>query len=217
MTEHVVKQGEYLSKIAKDHGFADYLTIWNHPQNTDLKKKRQNPNVLFPGDKLFIPPRETKEESRPTEKKHRFQIKKNKLMLRLTLEDAFLRPIANAKCELTVEGETFKLVTNGQGKLEQEIPADAEKAALIIKDAVTPINDQLIPIQIGHLDPVEEISGQKARLNNLGYFSGPLDKEDADLFQSAVEEFQCDHMGPSAVDGKCGPKTQAKLKQVHGC
>ena len=217
MSEHIVVQGDYLSKLARQYGFSDYRTIWDHPNNAELKKKRQNPNVLFPGDKLFIPPRESREESRPTEKKHRFEVKQNKLMLRLTLEDAFLRPIANAKCELTVEGETFKLVTSGQGKLEHEIPANAEKAALIIKDSQTPINDQFIPIQIGHLDPVEEISGQKARLNNLGYFSGPLDKGDADLFQSAVEEFQCDHMGPSAVDGKCGPKTQAKLKQVHGC
>jgi N-acetylmuramoyl-L-alanine amidase len=214
---HTVVQGEYLSKIAKDHGLADYLTIWNHPQNADLKKKRQNPNVLLPGDKLFIPTRELKEEPRSTEEKHRFEVKHKRLMLRLTLEDAFFKPIANAKCELTVEGQTLKLTTDGKGRLEHEIPSDAENASLVIKDSRTPINDQFLPIQIGHLDPVEEISGQKARLNNLGYFAGPLDKEDEELFRSAVEEFQCEHMGPSAVDGKCGTKTQAKLKEVHGC
>jgi len=217
MTEHIVIQGDYLSKLARKYGFSDYRTIWDHPNNAELKKKRQNPNVLLPGDKLFIPPKESKEESRPTEKKHRFEVKQKKLMLRLTLEDAFFKPIANAKCELTVEGQTLKLVTDGKGQLEHEIPSDAEKASLVIKDSQTPINDQFLSIQIGHLDPVDEISGQKARLNNLGYFAGPLDKEDEDLFRSAVEEFQCEHMGPSAVDGKCGPKTQAKLKQVHGC
>jgi N-acetylmuramoyl-L-alanine amidase len=217
MSEYIVKQGDYLSKLARENGFADYHTIWDHPNNAELKKKRQNPNVLFPGDSLFIPPRDTREELRPTQKKHRFVVKKDKLMLRLTIEDSFFKPIANAECELTVEGTTFKLVTDGKGKLEQEIPADAQKAELIVKDKGTPINDQIIPIQIGHLDPVEEISGQKARLNNLGYFAGPLDKEDKELFRSAVEEFQCEHMGTSAVDGKCGPKTQAKLKEVHGC
>ena len=42
------------------------------------------------------------------------------------------------------------------------------------------------------------------RLNNLGYFAGPLDgkkeEENMALFLLAVEEFQCDH-GP-VVDGK---------------
>jgi hypothetical protein len=116
-----------------------------------------------------------------------------------------------------VDGEVFKLVSNDKGKIEKEIPAKAEKATLVIKDSVSPINDQVIPIQIGHLDPVKEVSGQKARLNNLGYFAGPLDKEDEELLRSAVEEFQCEHMGKAAVDGKCGPKTQEKLLAVHGC
>jgi peptidoglycan hydrolase-like protein with peptidoglycan-binding domain len=42
-----------------------------------------------------------------------------------------------------------------------------------------------------------------------------LDEEDEARFKSAVEEFQCDH--GLAVDGKCGPKTQAKLEEIHGC
>jgi hypothetical protein len=92
---------------------------------------------------------------------------------------------------------------------------------LTIKDPQTPINKILIPIKIGDLDPVDKTPGQKARLNNLGYFAGPLEekkgeeKENKTLFLSAIEEFQCDH--GLAVDGKCGPATQAKLKQVHGC
>jgi hypothetical protein len=71
---------------------------------------------------------------------------------------------------------------------------------------------------VGHLDPVDTPTGQKARLNNLGYFAGSLAKEDEALFKSAVEEFQLERMGGgAAVDGKCGPKTQAKLKEAHGC
>jgi peptidoglycan hydrolase-like protein with peptidoglycan-binding domain len=86
------------------------------------------------------------------------------------------------------------------------------------KDPQTPVNEILIPIKIGHLDPVEEVSGQKARLNNLGYFAGPLEgktEENTAMFLSAIEEFQCDH--GLLVDGICGPMTQAKLRQVHGC
>jgi nucleoid-associated protein YgaU len=53
--DHTVVQGEYLSKIARSYGFSDYRTIWEHPKNAALKQARQNPNVLFPGDRLFIP------------------------------------------------------------------------------------------------------------------------------------------------------------------
>jgi peptidoglycan hydrolase-like protein with peptidoglycan-binding domain len=111
------------------------------------------------------------------------------------------------------------VTTNAQGRIEQDIAPDAQHAILIIKDAQTPITEIRIPIKIGHLDPENKVSGQKARLNNLGYFAGPEDnrseEENRTLFVSAVEEFQCEH--GLTVDGKCGPSTQAKLKQVHGC
>lgn len=217
MVDHVVRQGEHLSRIAKDHGFEDYLTIWNHPSNAALKARRHNPNVLFEGDTVVIPDRELREEARPTEQKHRFEARRTRLMLRLKLEDAIFKPLANAKCELTIKGQTIKLVTDRDGKLEQEIPADAEEASLVVKNSLTAFNEIQIPILIGHLNPIDTVSGQRTRLNNLGYFSGPLDQDDEALFRSAVEEFQCDHMGAGAVDGKCGPKTQAKLKSVHGC
>lgn len=218
-TYHTVVQGEHLSSIAKKYGFSSYKTIWDHGQNTELKKQRQNPNVIFPGDKLFIPDRAEKEESRNTEQKHRFELKAENLKLRLVLEDLYEKPIANAKCELHVEGEQFELTTDAQGKIERDIRPTDERVFLTIQDPQTPINEILIPIKVGHLDPVDEVSGQKGRLNNLGYFAGPLDgkseEENQAMFLSAVEEFQCDH--GLVVDGKCGPATQAKLKQVHGC
>jgi Putative peptidoglycan binding domain/LysM domain len=216
---HTVVQGEHLSGIAKKYGFSSYKTIWDHGQNAELKKKRQNPNVIFPGDELFIPDKGEKEESRETEEKHRFELKTEKLKLRLVLEDLYEKPIANAKCELRVENEEFKITTNGQGRIERDIKATDKKAFLIIKDPQTAINEIVIPIKIGDLDPETEESGQKARLNNLGYFAGPLEgkseEENKAMFLSAIEEFQCDH--GLVVDGKCGPMTQAKLKQVHGC
>ncbi len=217
MIEHVVRPGEYLSKIAKEHGFTDYLTIWNHPANAGLKARRHNPNVLLEGDTVRIPVRQTKEEARATENRHRFVANRKPLMLRLALEDAFLKPLANTACELTIKGQTIKLVSDGKGKIEHEIPPDAQEASLVIKDPQASFNGLVIPILIGHLDPIDTPSGQKARLNNLGYFAGPLDQEDEALFRSAVEEFQCEHLGKADVDGIVGPKTQAKLKAVYGC
>ena len=97
------------------------------------------------------------------------------------------------------------------------IPALAEKASLTVKDPEGIAAERTLTLLIDHLDPVSTPSGQKARLNNLGYFAGAMDEDDDVRFRSAVEEFQCERMGKAAVDGVCGPKTQAKLEEVHGC
>lgn len=219
MSTHIVVQGEHLSSIAKKYGFPSYKLIWDHPQNAALKKERQNPNVIFPGDKVFIPDARPKQLERTTGQSHRFVLKTDKLTLRLVLEDLYKEPIDNADCEITVEGQVFKLKTDAKGKVEQEIAPDAHAATLTIKDPRTPNNGVAIPIRIGEMDPVDKESGQKARLTNLGYFAGPIEgqaaQENQALFRSAIEEFQCEH--GLSVDGMCGPATQAKLKQMHGC
>jgi N-acetylmuramoyl-L-alanine amidase len=212
---YTVKQGEHLSRLAHQYGFSDYCTIWNHPQNAELKRKRNNPNVLYPGDTLFIPDRELREEVRPTDQCHRFVLSRPQLKLRLVLEDQYEKPIANAACMLAINADFRNITTDGYGKIEQDIPADAENAMLIIMDSQTAFDSIQIPILIGHLDPVEEFSGQWGRLTNLGYLTGPPVEERSEDFRSAVEEFQCEH--GLTVDGRCGLKTQAKLKQVHGC
>jgi LysM repeat protein len=210
---YTVQQGDHLSKIAKQNGFPDHTVIWNHPNNAQLKQQRQNPNVLNPGDQLYIPDKEQRRESGGTEQRHTFVVNRGKLTLRLVLEDMYEKPIANAQCALVVDGDASQPITDGSGKIERPIPQDARGATLVIRGDETPFQNVAIPIKIGNLDPVDELSGQLARLNNLGYFPG--DGTDQDAFQSAVEEFQCDNQ--LTVDGVCGPQTQAKLKQIYGC
>jgi N-acetylmuramoyl-L-alanine amidase len=212
---HKVSQGEHASGISHQYGLTDYRKIWNHPSNSSLKQKRQNPHVLFPGDLVSIPDPEPRVESCCTDKRHSFRMRGPVLRLRLVLEDLFEKPIANARCVLVLENEFCDVTTDGDGRIDQTIPPDVCTASLVIQDAQTPFDFVQIPMKIGYLDPANEISGQQARLNNLGYFPGDSgDKEDS-AFRSAVEEFQCDH--GLGVDGVCGPKTQARLKEVHGC
>ena len=54
-TTHIVKRGENLPMIAKKYGFHDWKTIYDHPNNREFRKKRPNPNLILPGDQLFIP------------------------------------------------------------------------------------------------------------------------------------------------------------------
>src|SRR5712672_2083666 len=105
MPSHTVQQGEHLSKLAQQFGLRDYRTIWDDPQNAELKKKRVNPNVLLPGDILFIPPKKEKVETRPTTNIHVFKLNAPKLMLRLVVRDFDNQPLPGTKCELDVEGQ----------------------------------------------------------------------------------------------------------------
>jgi LysM repeat protein len=217
---YTVKQGDYLSKIAAQNGFSDYNTIWNDPNNADLKTQRQNPNVLYPGDQLYIPDKQTKDYSKPVDQQHTFKSTASPLKLRLKLARFYAPPIANTPCDLYVGGNLVKVTSDANGIVEQTIPKTAQDAKLTVHQQIT-VKDQSLPndfditIKIGNLDPVDKLSGQVARLSNLGYYRQDLDQVDDPEFVSAVEEFQCDN--GLTVDGDCGPQTQAKLKDVHGC
>jgi hypothetical protein len=208
MPQHVVEQGDFISRLAEKYGFAHHETIWNDPANSDLKALRKSPNVLNPGDVVQIPDKELRTEACPTTLVHNFEVLLDQLELRIVFEDYVFDPIALTDCTISVDGKAVKGQTNADGLVTTPISWTAKKADLSIKD-------QSQEALIGYLNPVKETSGQIARLNNLGYNAGPLDVPVEEMLRSAIEEFQCDHK-PLKVDGVCGPLTQAKLEKVHG-
>lgn len=207
-TPHVVQQGEHASRIAAKYGYMDFHTIWDDPANADLKEKRKNPNVLFPGDVVMIPDHQLKQVDAATTKRHRFVVSATKLKLRVAFLDYPQQPIAGEPCDVTVGGAKETLTTNGDGLVEKEIMPDAEIAKLRLK-AID------FSARIGDLDPVDTDSGAAARLNNLGYFVPPEADREEDELRSAIEEFQVDHdMKPPT--GENDAATQAKMLEVHG-
>jgi LysM domain len=52
---YTVISGDTLSGIAKKHGIKDWQVIYNHPDNSGLRRKRPNPDRIFPGDIVMIP------------------------------------------------------------------------------------------------------------------------------------------------------------------
>lgn len=206
-TQHVVKQGEYLSKIAASYGYSDWKTIWNDPENSALREVRKSPNVLYPGDVLCIPDKAAAKVSRPTGMMHRFIVTRGDLYLRLQLADLDGMPLNNLACTLEVEGQTYELTTDGDGKIEQKISPTAEHGRLVY-------GDREVELRIGHLDPVEEPTGVQARLNNMGYDAGTSESADDAQVRSAVEEFQCEQ--GLEVTGVADDATQGKLREVHG-
>ena len=83
MSEHRVQQGDCLLSLAKEHGF-DWETLWNHPDNAELKRQREDPNALKPGDVVAIPERREKQEDASGES--RTQFRRTGALARLRLE-----------------------------------------------------------------------------------------------------------------------------------
>jgi Putative peptidoglycan binding domain len=218
---HTVEQGEYLASIAKDYGFSDWHTIYDHPQNANLKKKRPNPNILLPGDEIFIPDKQPKEESCQTEKKHRFQVKVPKAWLKIVLKDAEGKPIKNQLYTLKVAWLTSTGTTDGTGLLQQKIPIGIHSGELTLdKVGLT------WPLKIGYLDPIHDdgddtaiISGLQARLNNLGFHCGAVDGVLGAKTREATRMFQTEIMGrdPDRATGEPDKETQEALKKQYGC
>ena len=179
-------------------------------QNADLRSKRESPNVLYPGDVLFIPDKVPKIENRPTGQTHVFQVPVEKLLVDISLRDFDNVPIHSADCELEMEGQVYKLTTDTKGKIQQEIPKTAETGALRV-----PKLGLELPVHIGHLDPHFEDSGWQARLVNLGYLPDATDDTDPDQLSCALEEFQCDQK--LKVTGLPDSATRQELKDLHGC
>jgi len=214
MPYHTVRQGEHLSRIAEDYGFSDFSTIWDDPKNAALKQTRRNPNVLYPGDQLFIPTSQLRQELAATDKRHLFHLSRRRLKLRLRLLDVDGQPLAQTEYNLHVDGTVHHLTTDGDGRINCDIQAAAHDALLVFKDPTTFV-DIGTRLRIGDLDPVDQVSGQIARLSNLGYFFYRGDGHDEERLHRGIQEFQCDH--GLEVTGRCGPETQCKLTELHGC
>ena len=214
MTTHTIRQGEYLARIAQGYGFTDPDVIWNLPENQALKDAGRTPVTLAPGDDLFLPERTDRTLTRATEHRYKAKVKVSVVRLRVVLQTLGGKALANAPGTLRTAANDSKVTTDGKGLFEVILIGATEAAELRLADEGSAVRGIVIPLHIGHLDPVTTVSGQEARLNNLGYRAGIGGDVSALVFRSAVEEFQCDEK--LRVDGTCGPATQAKLGSVHG-
>ncbi len=216
-TNYTVTQGDCLSSIAERWGFPDYQSIYLDPANADFRAKRPNPNIIFPGDNLYIPELEIKDLPCATDQRHRFVISQPKVLLRLCLLDDLHQPYGNKRYELKVGSKAYEGSTDGGGMLEQRIPADAVEGEI----TVFPVEDDpadpgySFPLNLGHLDPIDESSGIDGRLANLGF--GPTDEDDPEGADEArveaLKAFQA-RFGLE-VTGEPDDATCQKLRQLH--
>lgn len=203
---HLVQQGDSIISLSQAYGlFAD--TIWDDAANAALRQRRADMNTLLPGDTVVIPDKKLRSEKRATGATHTFRRKGIPALLRLQVFDMHI-PRANQPYVLTIDGVPIEGQSDGQGIVEQHISALAKAGELVIGE------DQLrLVLNFGHLNPLEDLSGQQQRLNNLGYHCGEADGELNEDTRRALRRFQREH--GLAESGEADAQTRDKLQQIH--
>lgn len=207
MPQYTIKEGDCLSSIAQRHGLF-WQKIWDHSQNSELRGRRRDPNILFPGDVIFIPEKEEKEETGSTEKRHQFRKKGVPAKVRLHLM-RHGQPRANESYILEVDGIFFTGTTDADGKLEQSIPPNAKKGKLFLGK-----KREEYKLNLGHMDPHNELIGIQKRLNNLGFHCGPANGDLTPQTTEALKAFQKKHQ--LTESGEVDEATKNKLLEIYG-
>jgi len=207
MPTYVVRKGDCLASIASAHGFHRWQTIYDAPENEAFRKKRPNPNVIHPGDRLFIPEKQTREEERAASKSHQFRLHRSKWLLRLELRDESLKGLEGVPYTLDVAGApTITGKTGVNGLVEAAVPASAQSATLRLAG-------RTIALRLAGLDPVRRVSGVQQRLNNLGFNAGAADGKLGPRTRRALSAFQA----AESLDrtGAMDDETLRRLLEVH--
>jgi hypothetical protein len=218
---YIVQAGDYLAKIAHLLRL-DPMEVWNKPENKALREMR-SPNVLNPGDVLWVP------DVAPTP-----------LPLKRGASNTYVSEIPDVEVVFTLrlddgtvlKGEPYEVEglwgvppgkSNEHGVVKIHVPVEVTLFHLVLFDGTL-----RIPILVGDLDPVDTLSGQRARLENLGFHwaltalgddeehesSNPSGPGEEEAVGRGLAEFQRAQGLP--VTGLPDEKTLAALLAAHG-
>ncbi len=212
MRAHIVRDGEYLTKIAALLGTSPEA-LWNHPANADLKAKRQHMDVLSTGDILYLPD-DPPRPGLPLRKgtTTHYAAKVPKATVSITLRDGKI-PLKNEPFVVNGAGAPIEGTTDGSGNLTFQISVHIREAEILL-----PKKGLSFPLHIGDMDPITETSGVQKRLENLGLYSPPSKPEQGtaeEALKAAITSFQ--KAQDLKVSGEIDDPTRQRLVELYGC
>jgi N-acetylmuramoyl-L-alanine amidase len=184
---HVVGPGDYLTAIAYAAGVT-VDDIWNDPANAQLKELRSNPEMLAPGDVVYVPVVERKFEPVSVGEAAQMMADPTKVKVNVVLE------MRDDDGQNVLAGKTFRIEGLGGDRVENpigpdgavsfEVPATTREVVLVVDEM-----SLKLPVLVGGMDPVNEASGLHQRLRHLGYTDGDAGEYD---LGDAIRAFQQD-------------------------
>ena len=214
--QHTIAQGKTLLRIARQYGYQTSKALYNHPSNAEFKALRPDPNLIYPGDKITIPPKKEKFIPLRTNSINSFVVQNEKEYFRLQVIHEDGDDITGKRIVITIGSQTIDTVLPSNGLIEVELNENDSltgQVDLYLKEDQSSPSESFTA-QVGHLDPIDTLSGVQARCNLLGFDCGTVDGINGSKTKAGVRDFQYEH--DLEVDGIAGAKTKAKLQQVFG-
>jgi uncharacterized protein involved in type VI secretion and phage assembly len=209
MQPYLLRQGDYLAKLAFAHGF-DADKAWNDGKNAELKAKRKNPNILHPGDIVYFPraPRQGKPLQKGTSNAYAVNVPRTTVRLKLSDVRLF-----NTSYVVEGLGSIPKGTTGADGGITLQVPVHVR-----VLNISFPEKHITCAVRVGNLDPVDERSGARRRLEHLGYRrASEVSETEADAEASdrlAFAAFQRkEGLEPT---GELDDATKSALTKAHG-
>lgn len=218
---HVIQPGECADSVAIANGMLPD-TVWQHRDNAELRRRRGDPNILAPGDRLVLPSPRVKQVERPVDARHRFLRKGVPSKFRLQIYDAAGEPRAGIGFVIEWSGGRVVGETDGDGVLEIWLPSHARTGTLELADDPTRYR-----LHFGGLRPLppadelpeagaplhgDDMLGVRQRLHNLGFLRD-VDERDPAVLRFALDQFQI-RFG-LADTGVLDAATRDALERLH--
>ncbi|MDC0666322.1 peptidoglycan-binding domain-containing protein [Nannocystis radixulma] len=205
---YVIRDGDSLARLAEEHGlFAD--TVWRDDANAELRARRPAMDQLCAGDVVIIPVKRDKSAECATDQVHRFRRCGVPARVRVQVLDAWQQPLADRPYRLEVGGTVRRGKTDALGVLCEYVPAIPREGVLWLGA------DERIRVHVrfGGLDPVDEPSGVRQRLRNLGIALPGGSNPSTEQMARAVATFQR-RVGLEPA-GQLDASTRDALEQEH--
>mgnify|MGYP006089388287 CR=1 FL=1 len=218
--KHLVKTGDCLISIAHKTGH-HIDTLLNDAANKETLGERTHPKMLNTGDRLTIPEIQRQDLQAASGSKHRFKKRCGELAM---LRVVFLfndKPRANVPYILDIQDSNIMTgETDSAGALEHPVPPVAKQGKIRLDD-----EDCEYQILIGHLNPINTLSGVSQRLKNLGF---ECDAEQANtapseqlrqaikIFHQSLADKKGTPLNKINSSGNLDDDLFEKLEQEHG-
>lgn len=205
---HVIKQGDYLTKLAFNHGF-DAEEAWNHEKNEEIRALRASMEMLAPGDVVHLPvaPKEGLPFTAGTTNRYRAKIPG--VEVGLVFLDTDGSPMAGEPYTIEGAGAAAAGTSDDSGKVTVRVPVTTREVTILFPD-----RNLAHLVRIGDLDPPGEESGARQRLAHLGFLSSDAEAGDTGALAEAIRLFQVSRQLPET--GAIDEDTIRALAEEHG-
>jgi N-acetylmuramoyl-L-alanine amidase len=196
-SEYAVQQGDRLPTIARAQGFLRWQTVWEFAANADLRKLRGTAHILLPGDKVAIPSQLSRKAEVPGgQAEYVVQSAAEVLRVRFAgVKSSDESPVTFRATPDTGDAVEGSLPADGQ--LEVDLPPATSKVHVELSRADSEEEQPFLShdFTVGGLDPSDTTSGIQARLQNLGFYQGPLSGSLDDDTRAAISHFRWARLG----------------------